>query len=447
MNKKWLSIVTAGLVATMLLGGCGQTSNEEAPQEAPASVEQAETTAVAEESESSKSAKILVSVEALQAEMAEKDLILLDTRGKDAYDGGHIPGAIAISWQELSNMSVDFATPTWGSVVDSEALGQMLGKLGIDGSKPVVLYADTEKGWGEDGRVLWTLNMAGIEDVRILDGGINLWNDKEGQVTTEATEVTAVTFEIGQLDMSGSIDTDALASQLLDYKVLDTRDYDEYEGAIKFGEARGGHLPGAIHLAYKSLLNDDGSLKSDAELEAIFAEAGLEKGDKIATYCTAGIRSAYVAEILQALGYENAVNYDESFYIWANTPELKLGRVVKGAPYNYYTQDDLKVALESKAPMTLVDIQPAEDFASHHIAGAVETNAFPAKTAEERAKLDGVIETIKGSSDPVVIVCPRGGGGAQNTFAYMLESGIPSAQIYILEKGQEGWPYDELLAK
>lgn len=439
MNKKWLSIVAIGLMATLSFSACADASSQEGAQKQETTVEA--------QVENSKRAELLVSVEALQAEMKEKDIIVLDARGKDAYDGGHIPGSIAISWQELSNMSVDFASPSWGSVVDPEALGTALGQLGIDGTKAVVIYADTEKGWGEEGRVLWTLNMAGVNDVRILDGGINLWNDKDGEMTTEATTPTEVTFEISELDMSHSIDTATLADALMTYKIIDTRDYDEYEGAVKFNEARGGHLPGAIHLAYKSLLNKDGSLKSDAELESIFSAAGLEKTDHIATYCTAGIRSAYVAEILEMLDYEHVANYDESFYVWANTPELKLGRVVKDMPYNYYTEEDLKVALESKLPLTLVDIQVADDFAKHHIVTAIETNAYPVKSDEEKARFDDVIETIKASTDPVVIVCPRGAGGAQRTFNHMLEAGIPSAQLYILENGQEGWPYEALLAQ
>jgi thiosulfate/3-mercaptopyruvate sulfurtransferase len=441
--KKWILIGSLTLAMTVMMTGC---ANETGAAEAPAVEEEATVVESAEEIQSQRQ-DLFMSVESLQEQLEGEAIIIVDARGQEAYDGGHIPSSIPVAWQQLSTMSVDFATPTWGSVVDADALAETIGKLGIDGSKPVVVYADTEKGWGEDARVLWTLHMAGIDNVKILDGGINLWNDKEGEITTDTTVINEVAFSIESLDMSKSIDTKTLADNLLDYKVIDTRDYDEYEGAVKFGEARGGHIPGAIHLAYKSLLNDDGSLKSDEELVKIFDAAGLKKEDKIATYCTAGIRSAHVAVILNMLGYEHAVNYDESFYVWANTPDLKLGRVVKEASYNYYTQEDLKAALEAKENLSLVDIQVAEDFSKHHIAGAIETNAFPVKTDDERMKLDSVIETIKTSKEPVVIVCPRGGGGAQRTVAYMMESGIPSAQLYILEKGQEGWPFEALLAQ
>lgn len=120
-----------------------------------------------------------------------------------------------------------------------------------------------------------------------------------------------------------------------------------------------------------------------------------------------------MAIILDLLGYQDVANYDASYYIWANTPELKLGKMVKGAAYNFYTPEDLKMAIESKLPVTIVDIQVAEEFDKHHIVQAIETNAYPVKTNEEMYKLNEVITTIKASDTPAVIVCPRGGGGAK----------------------------------
>lgn len=395
--------------------------------------------------ELSKRSALFMSAEALNI-LEDENLIILDARGEDAYKGGHIPGALMTSWQSLSTMDVEFATTTWGSVTDKDALSKAISALGIDETSKVVIYADTEKGWGEEGRLYWTLKMAGLEDVRLLDGGINVWNDLEYGLTTEPTLPVMTEFNIATLNKTQTIDTASLSASLLDYKVIDTRDLDEYEGAVKFGEARGGHLPGAIHLGYKSLLNDKGTLKSNEDLLALFESAGITKEDAVVAYCTAGIRSAYVVEILDMLGYETVMNYDESFYVWANTPDLKLGKVVKGKAYNYYTQEDLKKALENKVSMLLVDIQVEEDYQAHHIEGVIETNAFPVKTDEERQRLEAIAEEVASTTDPIVIVCPRGGGGAQRTVDYLKTTGVPSAQLYILEKGQEGWPYDEFLS-
>ena len=443
--KKWTTLAMTLVVASLGFVGCTGAASEEPVQTQETEV----AVTVAEEAPTAEQAAreaLFISVEQLKG-MDTEGLVIVDARGEDAYNGGHIPNAVVTSWQQLSTMDVDFATPTWGSVVNAEALSKGIAGLGIDGNSHVVVYADTEKGWGEDGRVYWTLKMAGLENVQILDGGVNLWNDAGETLSTEAMVVEATDFAVETLDFGNSVNTVTLSDNLLDYKIVDTRDYDEYEGAVKFGEARGGHLPGAIHLGYKSLLNKDGSLKTNAELEAIFAEAGLKKTDKIATYCTAGIRSAHVAVIMDMLGYEDVANYDESYYVWANDPTLKLGRVVKEKPYNYYTQEDLKGAMNSEESFMLVDIQVEDEYSVHHIQGAIETNAFPVKTEEEQAKLETLVADITNTNEPVVIVCPRGGGGAQRTVQYFEGQGIPSAQLYILEKGQEGWPYEELLEK
>ncbi len=64
--------------------------------------------------------------------------------------------------------------------------------------------------------------------------------------------------------------------------------------------------------------------KSSAEMQKVFEEAGLKKEDEIVTYCTSGIRSAHLSLTLRMMGYENARNYDASFYEWAGDETLEL---------------------------------------------------------------------------------------------------------------------------
>jgi len=127
--------------------------------------------------------------------------------------------------------------------------------------------------------------------------------------------------------------------------------------------------------------------------------------------------------------------------------EEKPVEVPKEVEYQYYTAEKLKAAIENKDAMYILDIQKEEDYDAHHIVGTVPTYAFPADTDELRTKIDVVLEDLKAIKDPIVIVCPGGGKGAKNTHAYLLEKGIPAEQMFILENGQKGWPYEELLEK
>lgn len=112
--------------------------------------------------------------------------------------------------------------------------------------------------------------------------------------------------------------------------------------------------------------------------------------------------------------------------------------------YSYVDQDQFKQWLGYKKKMAIVDIQLPAEFQKHHFKGALETGAFPVKSVEDKEKLDKVMPRLLESQNDVVVVCPRGGGGAKNTYDYLKEKGISEKRIFILEKGMQGWPYQEL---
>jgi thiosulfate/3-mercaptopyruvate sulfurtransferase len=95
--------------------------------------------------------------------------------------------------------------------------------------------------------------------------------------------------------------------------------------------------------------------------------------------------------------------------------------------------------------MTVLDIQVKEEFDRHHIRGAVATYAYPVKSGEEKARIASVYASLIDGSGSVIIVCPRGGGGAKRTCDYLVSRGIEAQRLLILENGQGGWPYPEML--
>ena len=126
---------------------------------------------------------------------------------------------------------------------------------------------------------------------------------------------------------------------------------------------------------------------------------------------------------------------------------LTLASATVALAANYIEPQELKELLDKKKPVILVDIQPAADFEKQHLPGSIETNAFPAKTDEEKARLDKALVVIKNSKDPVVVVCPRGKSGAKNSYNYLESKGISEDRMQILEGGIHEWPYKELFVK
>lgn len=173
------------------------------------------------------------------------------------------------------------------------------------------------------GRILWELVAAGFPNVKMVDGGYDALVAAGAPIVKGAAAYTPAEVTIEAIDETHLINTDALAADYANYKIVDVRADEEYEGQVLYGEAKGGHLPGAIHIRYTDLFNEDCTLKTNEEIIAMFEAAGLAKTDNIVTYCTAGIRSAYMQLILEMCGYENTWNYDESYYRWCACQEVE----------------------------------------------------------------------------------------------------------------------------
>ncbi len=115
--------------------------------------------------------------------------------------------------------------------------------------------------------------------------------------------------------------------------------------------------------------------------------------------------------------------------------------------YNFLSPEHLKQSIESHESLVLLDIQVENEFSQHHIEGALATYAYPVKSDADRVKLKPVLTRLQTSQTPVVVICPRGGGGAKRAYDFLVENGIDEQRLKILEGGQQKWPYPELLAK
>ena len=115
--------------------------------------------------------------------------------------------------------------------------------------------------------------------------------------------------------------------------------------------------------------------------------------------------------------------------------------------YNYVAAHELKGWLETAKPILLVDIQEKKDFASHHIKGSLETNAYPVKSDHDRQTIDPALKLCHSNQyEAVVVVCPRGKGGAKRAYEYLAEKGIAADKLFILTGGMGGWPFKEWVA-
>ncbi|SCM70486.1 rhodanese-like domain-containing protein [Desulfovibrio sp. 86] len=112
----------------------------------------------------------------------------------------------------------------------------------------------------------------------------------------------------------------------------------------------------------------------------------------------------------------------------------------KEPEFNYISANNVAdIINKGDTGYVFLDIQVQSDFDKHHLKSAVSTCAYPVKTDEEKALLKKHLAAIK-PEQKIIIVCPRGKGGAENSVKYLREQGIDNSRLLILENGQQGWP-------
>jgi thiosulfate/3-mercaptopyruvate sulfurtransferase len=109
--------------------------------------------------------------------------VILDLTTWD-YDSGHIPGAIKVDWKEFNKGGTENYPPSIpedANLKDPEEMQALLEEIGIDHDTTVVIYCTWATLYG---RVAWALMCAGVEDIRILNGGLTEWKAYGGAVET-----------------------------------------------------------------------------------------------------------------------------------------------------------------------------------------------------------------------------------------------------------------------
>ena len=266
----------------------------------------------------------LVSVNWLNGHLHDAHQVVLDVRsaidhgGTKAYVAAHIPGSVHTDYDKggwrVKRHNVPFMLP---SVPELEAL---IGNLGIDeDTRVVVVPAGVSfTDFGSAARVYWTLKVAGVSKVSILDGGVAAWKAAGLPFESGTRQPAAVIFNV-KLDKSliANIADVEIAETSHNATLIDARPALFFLGKVKAPAAKAyGHIPGALDLSNASFYDAKSNrLKPKAELAKLAAVVPADK--PAVSYCNTGHWAATDWFVLhEVLGRRNVSLYDGSMVEW-----------------------------------------------------------------------------------------------------------------------------------
>lgn len=261
---------------------------------------------------------LLTTASELQRKLNAENLCIIDVRPAEDYANGHIPGATHFDLFGLSLIDTSEA-PLKAFMF---MIHHVLELRGVNESKEVVFYEDNSG--MRAARGLWFLEYYGHPNVKMLDGGFRAWKGAGAPVTSDATPPKTAPFKIAERrDVLATTDDVLRSLGQKQIAILDTRSEGEYLGT-NVRAARGGAIPGAIHIEWTDNLAPDGKFKSNDELKAMYDKAGITPEKEVVSYCQGGYRAAHSYVALRLLGFPKVRNYIGSWKEWGDRADLPI---------------------------------------------------------------------------------------------------------------------------
>ena len=270
---------------------------------------------------------VLVSPAWLASRLGQADLVVLFAGSRNDYDAGHIPGARHMPPAAFTAQNhLGGHEPTLMTELPAmAALDSALEAVGVSDRSRIVVYGNPTTA----ARLYVTLDHAGVgARTSLLDGGMLAWKEAGHAVTRDAPVVTRGTVTLRpRTDVIADLATvrAATTSPGPGIALLDARLPEFYSGASAGQMPRAGHIPTARNLPYTSLLTSGATFRDIAELQGLFAAAGVQPGARVITYCHIGMQASVLYVAARAAGYD-ARMYDGSFDEWSRKAELPVVR-------------------------------------------------------------------------------------------------------------------------
>jgi thiosulfate/3-mercaptopyruvate sulfurtransferase len=259
-------------------------------------------------------ADVLVSADWAEQNLNTPGVVFVEVdEDTSAYDGGHIAGAVKLDWK------TDLQDQVRRDFISKEQFEQLLSDKGIGTDDTVILYGGNNNWFAA--YAYWYFKLYGHDAVKLLDGGRKKWELDARELSKDEVQRPTTQYAARDQDTSIRAFRDEVVAAIGNKNLIDVRSPDEFAGRLlapahlpQEQAQRGGHIPTALNIPWSKAANEDGTFKSDDELRALYADAGLDQAKDTIAYCRIGERSSHTWFALhELLGEPNVKNYDGSW--------------------------------------------------------------------------------------------------------------------------------------
>lgn len=321
MKRKLMSaLVGITLVATMAVG-CSKSSNDSqktTERKSNVKAEQVDTK------------KVFVSPEWIQSvidgnQPESKNYTILEVswgnyKDSPTYTKGHIPGALHVDTSSIES------EPIW-NISKPKVVEKGMLDLGVTKDKNVILYGNDVSAVS---RVAHAYLWAGVDNVKVLNGGIDAWK-KAGYKTETTIEKATPAKDFGTTIPAHPeyvMSIEKVQDKLKDdsnFRLVSIRSKDEFDGKTsgytyidRAGEPKGavwGHA-GTDPYNMKDYLHKDGTVITAEEMEKLWSDSGFNKDNELSFYCGTGWRASVPWLIAYDAGWKGMTVYDGGWNEW-----------------------------------------------------------------------------------------------------------------------------------
>lgn len=249
---------------------------------------------------------------------ATQPVVLADVRfyldgrsAREAYEAGHLPGAVFI---DLERWLAAPASPAAGRhpLPTPEAFAEGMAAAGIGDDTVVVAYDDA--GGVMAARLVWMLRAIGHQ-AAVLDGGIGTWDGPLDRGDVTAPPRAHFTPAPWPVDRLATIDD----AQDPAHAVLDARPAERFAGGEDPIDPRAGHIPGARSVPCRDNVGPDGRLMPAETLRATLGAAGADGTRPVISYCGSGVTACHTLLVLEHVGVPDGRLYPGSWSQYSHT--------------------------------------------------------------------------------------------------------------------------------